>query len=101
MQTPEYWSEKIYRECPCHVMGRSAVKPEVVAQIQADARAELLAALEEIEANGSGALNNAFPEDAPEIVESLTARARRALANNKVSRCGGNEAAPADQSPKL
>ncbi|EIQ01108.1 hypothetical protein OpiT1DRAFT_05676 [Opitutaceae bacterium TAV1] len=48
MKSPEYWSEKIYRECPSHVMGRSLVKPEFIASIQADARVDLERVLEEI-----------------------------------------------------
>ena len=49
MQTPEYWSEKIYYECHSPVMGHASVKPAFVAQIQADARAELIAAITALE----------------------------------------------------
>lgn len=44
---------------------------------------ELRSALAEIHAEGVGALNNAFPEDAPEIIESMAQKAERALANNR------------------
>lgn len=43
--------------------------------------AGLMEALKEIHSEGVGALNNAFPEDAPEIVESMAQKAERALAN--------------------
>ena len=39
-------------------------------------------ALGEIHAEGVGALNNAFPEDAPEIVESMAQKAGVALKNS-------------------
>jgi hypothetical protein len=44
--------------------------------------AKMREALEEIHAEGVGALNNAFPEDAPEIVESMAQKAEVALKNS-------------------
>lgn len=42
----------------------------------------LRAALEEIEREASGALNNAMPEDAPDILDHIHGIARRALSPN-------------------
>lgn len=39
-------------------------------------------ALEDIALSGSGALNNAFPEEAPDVVAHLTAIAERVLENS-------------------
>lgn len=38
-----------------------------------------IAALEDIERDASGALNNAFPEEAPDIIQNLHTRASKAL----------------------
>lgn len=45
MKTPEEWSREIYDKCYSPVMGKASVKPEFVAEIQADAREDLSKAL--------------------------------------------------------
>lgn len=46
---------------------------------------QLRATLEEIERQASGALNNAFPEDAPDIVADIQAHAEKALKGLKAA----------------